>query len=101
MIVLKLNKYNCIENYKYKMIKDSFFERLFCDSEFIISLAVNDVIIDIEEFKKEHKRREEKALRNRRSRMIDVKFYLENNKEAFDRCNIEIQSIEKRLSALN
>lgn len=98
MITIKLNKYNCIEDYKYKTINAKLFEKLFCDSEFIISLDINDVITDIDKFKMQFKDREKRALTDRKFRMMDVRSYLQNNKEATKRCNIELDNIVKRLS---
>ena len=101
MIILKLNKYNCIEDYKYKTINHKLFEKLFCDEKFIISLSINNVLTDINKFKNQFKNREKRALNDRLFRLRDIKSSFWSNDEATERCNIELNEIKNRFNALN
>jgi hypothetical protein len=100
MIILTLNKYNCTEQYKYKISSLKFLEKLYCDEKFIESIHINDELADINDLKKNYLFRKKAALTQRKWKLIDIKFYLQTNVEATKRCNDELALIEKRIKEI-
>ena len=95
MIEIVTTKNGKDEKIIFKNMSNRFFEVLFCDTKYLKSIDIDGTKQDILNMIGGYQNHKEDSIKNRRERLIDLKFYLVDCTKGLERIEKELEELEK------